>query len=49
MPTVLRKALLALVYGLLVVPAGLIVRLVRDPLAPRPDPRATTYWIPTRG
>jgi hypothetical protein len=36
--------LVALVYLLLVMPVGLIVRLVRDPLRRRPDPVADSYW-----
>lgn len=37
--------LAALVYVLLVLPAGLVARLVRDPLRRRPDPGAPSYWI----
>jgi carbamoyltransferase len=44
---VLTAALLALIYLLVVTPVGLLLRLFgRDPLAQRPDPRATTYWRP---
>ncbi|MDH6131758.1 hypothetical protein P3T37_001132 [Kitasatospora sp. MAA4] len=34
-----------LLYYLFVVPVGLILRLVRDPLRRRPDPSAESYWI----
>ncbi|TYB41835.1 hypothetical protein [Actinomadura chibensis] len=36
--------LAVLVYYLVVVPVGLAVRLVRDPLRRRPDPAADSYW-----
>jgi hypothetical protein len=35
--------LLAL-YTLAVIPAGLVTRLLHDPLHRRPDRRATSYW-----
>lgn len=40
------RALLPLLYYLVITPAGLLGRLVRDPLSRRPDTHATTYWIP---
>jgi hypothetical protein len=33
-----------LLYCTIVVPAGLLTRLVRDPLHRRPDRRAASYW-----
>ena len=35
---------LALLYFLVVVPAGLLVRMARDPLQRRWDPDASSYW-----
>ncbi|GGO05652.1 hypothetical protein GCM10010116_11090 [Microbispora rosea subsp. aerata] len=43
----MRALLLFLLYYLVVTPAGLVARLVRDPLARRKDPDAATYWIPS--
>ncbi|MFD5076476.1 hypothetical protein [Streptomyces sp. NPDC058371] len=40
------RALLALLYFVLVAPVGGVLRLFRDPLARRPDPAAATYWLP---
>ncbi|MEU3899445.1 hypothetical protein [Streptomyces sp. NPDC045251] len=45
----MRKLLLSIVYFALVVPAGLVGRLVRDPLARRVDRSAATYWITSTG
>ncbi|WP_199829534.1 hypothetical protein [Streptomyces sp. MMG1121] len=45
----MRNLLLSLVYFVLVVPAGLISRVVRDPLSRRPDPAADTYWVTVTG
>lgn len=37
---------MALVYLIVIVPTGLILRLVRyDPLAEKLDPKATSYWL----
>ncbi|SOD62817.1 hypothetical protein SAMN06297387_107191 [Streptomyces zhaozhouensis] len=50
MPTLRRLAaglLLPVLYVLVVVPVGLVTRLVRDPLRRRPDRAATSYWITT--
>ncbi|WP_329312482.1 hypothetical protein [Streptomyces sp. NBC_01262] len=35
---------LLVLYALAVVPAGLVARLLHDPLHRRPDRRATSYW-----
>ncbi|MFJ8860310.1 hypothetical protein ACIRD8_17955 [Streptomyces sp. NPDC102451] len=43
----MRHPFLSLLFLLVVVPAGLIARLVKDPMARRPDPRAASYWIPS--
>ncbi|WP_169807284.1 hypothetical protein [Herbidospora cretacea] len=43
----MRTFLLFLLYHLVVTPAGLLTRLVRDPLSRRADADATTYWIPS--
>ncbi|MGW1835368.1 hypothetical protein [Streptomyces sp. BBFR2] len=40
----MRKLLLLLVYALLVTPAGLVLRIVHDPLARRRRPGAASYW-----
>ncbi|WP_405165491.1 hypothetical protein OG203_10510 [Nocardia sp. NBC_01499] len=40
----MRTLLLALAYFVLVVPLGLLLRLVRDPLRRRWDRQARTYW-----
>ncbi|RBL81301.1 hypothetical protein DDE05_45440 [Streptomyces cavourensis] len=40
----LRTLLLLLAYYLVVTPAGLLSRLVDDPLARRWNRRADTYW-----
>lgn len=45
----MRNLLLSIVYYALVVPAGLLTRLARDPLARRVDREAATYWIPSTG
>ncbi|TNM25160.1 hypothetical protein [Streptomyces sedi] len=50
MPTLRRAAaglLLPVLYALVVVPAGLVTRLLRDPLRRRPDRAASSYWIST--
>jgi len=36
--------LLALAYAVVVLPVGLVARLVRDPLRRRPDAAAVSYW-----
>ena len=36
--------LLVLVFLLLLTPAGLIARLVHDPLHRQPDPTTDSYW-----
>lgn len=41
----MRNLLLSIAYFALVVPAGLLSRLVRDPLSRRVDRNADTYWI----
>ncbi|MEV7808305.1 hypothetical protein AB0O28_35685 [Microbispora sp. NPDC088329] len=43
----MRALLLFLFYYLVVTPAGLLARLVRDPLSRRRNPDAATYWIPS--
>ncbi|WP_211328546.1 hypothetical protein [Thermomonospora umbrina] len=43
------SVLVTVVYALLVVPVGLVVRLVRDPLRRTPDPAADTYWTYEEG
>ncbi|MFD9816153.1 hypothetical protein [Streptomyces sp. NPDC059080] len=40
----MRKPLLLLAYALLVTPAGLLLRLVHDPMARRRRPGADSYW-----
>jgi hypothetical protein len=42
-----RKVLLFALYILVVTPAGLAARAVRDPLRRRLDTRARSYWINT--
>ncbi len=38
---------LALLFGLIFIPVGIVLRLTgRDPLLRRPDPRRTSYWEP---
>ncbi|SEM34833.1 hypothetical protein [Streptacidiphilus jiangxiensis] len=41
----MRTVLLALLYGCVVTPLGLLGRVVRDPLRRRVDPKAPTYWV----
>jgi hypothetical protein len=41
----MRNLLLSLAYFALVIPAGLLSRLVKDPLSRRVDRDAGTYWI----
>jgi hypothetical protein len=36
--------LLAVAYAVVVLPVGLVARLVRDPLRRRPDASAASYW-----
>lgn len=43
----MHRAALFLVYFLLVTPAGLVSRVVRDPMRRRLDPSAASYWINT--
>ncbi|WP_202610652.1 hypothetical protein [Herbidospora solisilvae] len=45
----MRTFLLFLLYHLVVTPAGLIARVVRDPLSRRADADTTTYWVPSDG
>ena len=45
----MRNILLFLMYFLVVTPAGLVWRVVRDPLHRRIDRRATSYWIAAPG
>ena len=43
---VVNPVVLALIYGLTMVPIGLLMRLTgRDPLRLRIDPAAESYWI----
>ncbi len=44
----MRRIPLALVYFLVLVPAGLVQRVLGDPLHRRPDRRARSYWTPSR-
>lgn len=44
-----RNPLYSLLFFVVVVPAGLLARLVRDPMTRRPQPGATSYWIPADG
>ncbi|MGC7101419.1 hypothetical protein ACPZ19_42670 [Amycolatopsis lurida] len=44
----MRTVLLAVLYYLVVTPASLAVRLFRDPLRRRPDPRLGTYLVGVR-
>lgn len=48
-PAVIVRAVLTLVYYLIVTPLGLVLRLLRDPLARRLDRRAGTYWVAPEG
>ncbi|MEV7007428.1 hypothetical protein [Streptosporangium sp. NPDC051022] len=41
----MRTLLLLAFYCLVITPAGLLGRLLRDPLARRWDTNAATYWI----
>ncbi|GGN52998.1 hypothetical protein GCM10012285_44560 [Streptomyces kronopolitis] len=43
----MRTFVLLLVYILFITPAGLLGRLVRDPMARRWNRSAATYWIPS--
>ncbi|MFD7134567.1 hypothetical protein [Streptomyces sp. NPDC059894] len=45
----MRNLLLSIVYYVLVVPAGLLARLVRDPLSRGLDRGAGTYWVTSTG
>ncbi|GAA0707162.1 hypothetical protein Drose_14715 [Dactylosporangium roseum] len=36
--------LLAVAYAVVVLPVGLVARLIRDPLRRRPDASAGSYW-----
>ncbi|GGY75870.1 hypothetical protein [Streptomyces nitrosporeus] len=45
----MRNPLYSLLFFVVVVPAGLLARLVRDPMTRRPQPGATSYWIPADG
>ncbi|MFJ8430173.1 hypothetical protein ACIQ9P_02600 [Kitasatospora sp. NPDC094019] len=40
----MRKALLTVLYVLLVVPAGLVLRVLRDPMRRSMSRRRTSYW-----
>lgn len=43
---VMTRVLLTLVFVLTVLPIGLVLRILgKDPLANRPDPEASTYWV----
>lgn len=44
MRNVVRELVLALVYFLVVTPAGLLRGLLVDPMRRRPDRRAHSYW-----
>lgn len=46
--SVVGDVVLMLGYYLIATPAGLISRLVRDPLSRKRNSRATTYWIEAR-
>jgi hypothetical protein len=41
----MRKALLFVFYIVVVTPAGLVLRLVRDPMRRRLDSRTPSYWV----
>lgn len=43
------RTLLTLLFYVIVVPAGLLTRLVKDPMSRRPDPRVGSYWITSTG
>ena len=44
--SIIAPVVMVLVYVLTVLPVGLCFRLLgKDPLARKPDPQATTYWI----
>jgi hypothetical protein len=47
---VLRTVPLAVLYVVVVIPAGVLLRLTGRPLRTRWDPAATTYWhhLPAR-
>lgn len=40
----MRRLLLGGFYFLVLTPMALVIRLVRDPLRRRPDPRLPSYW-----
>ncbi|MGA0530407.1 SxtJ family membrane protein [Hansschlegelia sp. KR7-227] len=43
---IVNPVMLGLMFGLIVVPMGLAVRLIKGPLLDRkPDPKAASYWI----
>jgi hypothetical protein len=37
-----------IMYGVAIVPFGLVMQLFRDPLRKKPMPEATTYWLALR-
>jgi hypothetical protein len=41
---VTNPIVMVLLYAVAIVPAGLIMQLLRDPLRARRDPSLTTYW-----
>lgn len=44
---VMTRVVLTLTFFLMIMPIGLLMRLLgRDPIERRKDPAATTYWVP---
>ncbi len=40
-----NPVVMAILFGLVIVPAGLVMRLARDPLRRRRSAQAATYWV----
>jgi hypothetical protein len=45
----MRKAMLTIAYGLLVIPAGLVARVLRDPMHRSWSRRRQSYWQNSTG
>jgi hypothetical protein len=42
---IVNPIVMLVLFGIVIVPAGLIMRIWHDPLRSRRDPAATSYWI----
>lgn len=45
MNKVVNPVVMFLMFAIAIVPAGLLMRIWRDPLRSKPEPDASTYWI----